>query len=78
MRDFLRVIKENSLDSSASMEVTIQKVMDQWELFRIQRRKERRLRERWKCFYLGKKRKKYVLNKIASEDLFQSLFTNCQ
>ena len=49
-----RITKENSLDSSASMEVTIQKVMDQWELFRIQRRKERRLRERWKCFYLGK------------------------
>ena len=49
-----RISKEDSLDSAASMEVTIQKVMDQWEIFRIQRRKERRLREKWKCFYLGK------------------------
>ena len=46
--EFSRISKEDSLDSAASMEVTIQKVMDQWEIFRIQRRKERRLRERWK------------------------------
>ena len=45
------------------MEVTIQKVLDQWEIFRIQRRKERRLRERWKCFYLGKMKHLYINDK---------------
>ena len=45
--------KQKSEESSDSMQSTIRRVETQWEQYRLSRQRERRTRERWKCFYLG-------------------------
>ena len=48
-----RMEKQKSEESSDSMQSTIRRVETQWEQYRLSRQRERRTRERWKCFYLG-------------------------
>ena len=50
----LRLIKQESIESSASMDDTIQRVFTKCEEFRQQRSKERRRREQIKCCHLCK------------------------
>ena len=49
-----RLIKQESIESSASMDDTIQRVFTKCEEFRQQRSKERRRREQIKCCHLCK------------------------